>query len=86
MSEEVGSIYIEVNKTDPKPNPVTYELSTVSEIFDAVTEENIERLLEAFEQCLRLGMATRALTEAISVGMPEGAGNLAMERFVWIDD
>jgi len=85
MSEEVGSIYIQANKKDPKPNPVTYELSTVSEIFDAVTEENIERLLEAFAQSLRFGMATREIAMALSV-TEVNSGKLAMEKFIWIDD
>ena len=83
-----GEIIFSVTNRDPKPDAKTYELSTVSEIFDAVTEENLPSFIRDFEASLRTGIATREMTKAIAVAenLPQSAGGLTMDRFIWTDD
>lgn len=103
MKEEIkeGELYglcIEnTNKRELKDGETdypTYEFKDVSEIFDALTTENMERFFEDFASGLRAMVHMRELTLSIARGLadkdgvelPDIKNVITMPSFTWIDD
>jgi hypothetical protein len=71
-----------------------YEFRTVSEIFDALTKENINRFFRDFKTGMSVSVHMRDLTVAIAkdlatkdgVELPELGKVIEMPSFTWIDD
>ena len=72
---------LEVLKEDTPSDAPRHTLRTVGEVFDLLTEENFDRFFSAFQQGMRLAMATREMARAIAV-----EGEVRMGAFTWIDD
>ena len=74
--------YIMIQKKNPKKNAKRYELSTVQDIFNILTEKNINKFMKEFKMGMKLGITLRNINENEN---PE-AYCLKMPSFIWIDD
>jgi hypothetical protein len=79
---------IKIQKKNPKKNPKTYEFETVEEIFNAITEKNLNKFCREFKQALSVGIATRELIKSMAKadGLTPPIDILKMPSLTWIDD
>lgn len=73
-----------LQKDNPRPNAPRYRFETIAQIFDFLTEKNVDRFLYEFSEGMKIAVSMREATyEADSETTSEG---LKMEYFEWIDD
>ena len=77
-----------VKKRNPKPNAKSHKLVTVQDIFNVLTEKNVNRFMKEFKQGMKVAIAMRELAKSISKAEGIEAGNdvLQMPSFTWIED
>lgn len=77
-----------VQSRNPKPNAKGYKLVTVQDIFNVLTEKNVNRFMKEFKQGMKVAIAMRELAKSISKADGIEAGNdvLQMPSFTWIED
>lgn len=86
VNEKTGNIEIKLQNNDPKDNPKSYQISTLQDIADCVTPENITGFLKDFEGCLRSYHLMQAILKAaVDEGRMEES-KLEFPSFTWIDD
>lgn len=85
MKEDIkdGNFSIMIQKSNPKPNPVIYEFVTINDIFNAMTEENVDKFCKEFKQSLKVGIEFRELSKLQGV---EAENEAQMPLMTWIDD
>lgn len=86
--KEDGRFYVKIQKKNPKKNPKTYTVETVQDIFNLVTEKNINRFMKEFKMGLKTGIELRKLVTVIAKkdGVEPSVNVLDMPSFTWIDD
>jgi hypothetical protein len=86
--EKTGEFYLRIEVKDPKENAPEYEISTIEELFDVLTEENFDRFLKDFEAGMRSGIAMREMVKEIAKAndIEPDDSLLKMPTFTWIDD
>ena len=77
-----------IQKKNPKKNAIHYELTTIEEIFNLLTEKNLNKFMRDFKQGMKVSIAFRDLAKAISEakGIEPSKADLKMTKFTWIDD
>jgi len=82
------SLSLLIQKKNPKKNAIHYELTTIEEIFNLLTEKNLNKFMRDFKQGMRVSIAFRDLAKAISEakGIEPSKADLKMTKFTWIDD
>lgn len=87
MTEEKEIFKIALMKKTAKEDAKSYQIRTVQDIADCVTDDNIEGFLHDFEFVLRCHILLKAINEAgIKEGkIPEGS-KIELPSFEWIDD
>ena len=82
-SKQNGELRIEVIKKRPKKNAKKYELSTVSEIFDAMEDVKMfNKFLKEFKSMMIMSISVR---EMMKIKHPESE-LIKLESFTWIND
>ena len=82
-SKQNGELRIEVIKKRPKKNAKKYELSTVSEIFDAMEDVKMfNKSLKEFKSMMIMSISVR---EMMKIKHPESE-LIKLESFTWIND
>lgn len=79
-------LQISVMKTNPLPNAERYEIETVEQIGDLLTEENVERFLADFAAGMRIHVAAKAYIQELKKDKPEIKGDIKIKKFTWIND
>lgn len=85
MANEQEHIQLRFTKENPKPNAPKYEISTIKELYDILTEDNYERFLADFTMSIKMILPLKALHKSFA----ENAGvnsDLMPVSFTWIDD
>ena len=79
---------IKIQKKNPKKGAKTYKFVTIQDIFDVITEKNINKFCREFKQALSVGIATRKLINVLakSDGIEVKDDILKMPSLTWIDD
>jgi galactitol-specific phosphotransferase system IIB component len=72
-----GEILVSMMKKNPKPDAKSYQISTIQDMINAVTSENIDSFLKDFENVLRVGIIFKENSPTNSLAFPS---------FEWIDD
>jgi len=82
-----NTIYFEISKNNPTPNPQTYRIVFVQDMLNAVTSDNIDKFIHEFEMVLRSAMLMRAINEGlIAEGKASADSKIEMPYYDWIDD
>lgn len=79
-------LQISVMKTDPTPNAERYEIETVEQIADLLTEENVEKFLADFAAGMRIHVAAKTYIQEIKRASTEIEGDIKIKKFTWIND
>jgi hypothetical protein len=95
QTEEAG-FKIGFMKKDPKPNAPEYQITTIQELFDMLTPENIDRFFEEFSLSMKTCVLARQdLFDQVLKQIPAERVNeiniqakdlYKMPSFKWIDD
>ncbi len=80
-SNKDGKVYFQINKQNPKPNPCTFHIETVQDIFDATNIDNVDKFLSEFKMVLCSGYLLRAT--AAAENLPD---EIKLPSFEWTDD
>lgn len=84
--EKQDRILVSVNKKNPKPDAPCYEIRTIKEMFDILTEDNYKKFLRELKKTIELRFAIMEILNH-SVGKhDETKENLETDTFIWIDD
>jgi hypothetical protein len=83
-----NSFCMMIQKKNPKKNAKQYTLVTVQDIFNILTEKNINKFMREFKMGMQLGINLRNLTKIIieKKGKTPDDDCLKMPSFTWIDD
>lgn len=79
---------VKVQKRKPKPNAVSHKLTTIQDIFNVLTEKNVDRFMKEFKQGMKVGIAMREFAKSIAEAesVQTDAEILQMTHFTWIED
>lgn len=83
-----GEFGIKIQKKNPKPNPTTYRIETMQDMFDMLNKKNFNRFFKEFKTGMKVAVEFRELAKAVckSQGQEVGDDILKMPSFTWIDD
>lgn len=84
-----NSFSFAIQKDNPKNDAPQYKLKTVQEIFDILTEKNIDKFMLEFKMIMQVGINVRNISKAViekEEGVVPEDDCLKMPSFVWIDD
>jgi len=82
MTEEqkqTKELVLEIKRTNPKENPVTYHIQNMQDIAKCVNSNNVDGFLEDFEMVIRSIVTLKILAE-------EHNDKINFPSFEWIDD
>jgi len=82
MTEEqkqTKELVLEIKRTNPKENPITYHIENMQDIANCVNSNNVDGFLEDFELVVRSMVALKILAE-------EHNDKISFPYFEWIDD
>jgi len=82
MTEEqkqTKELILEIKRTNPKENPITYHIENIQDIANCVNSNNVDGFLEDFEMVIRSMVEWKILAE-------ENNHKITFPSFEWIDD
>jgi hypothetical protein len=87
MNTKESKFSLEIKKNNPKPNAPQYDIKTIKELFEILTEENYKRFLKAFKESIEIKLELNKVIESMSKGKGQiNIDVLKIESFTWIDD
>lgn len=85
MSDDV--IQFKLQNLNPKKNPVSYNIETLQDIADCITNENYEGFLVDFEACLLSVLLMKSTIKGlVDEGKIPDDTKVEFPKFTWIDD
>ena len=81
--ENRKTILINFNKENPKDNPIEYNMETIDDMFQILTEENIDRFFIEFKDVMLTIVQARTRVESNVEPTQE---RIRFKSYKWIDD